>query len=151
MPVNERIRDARRRGGVTQSELGRMLGVSNSTISEWESGNRGVPINVVSEIAKALNVSVPWLMDWAEDADALAPANALSQGALHVARVYDSLDCYGQRLLTWIADHESARVAETKAQGGEKAAPGKDEFKIAQAAIDAISGAPAQEASAAEE
>ena len=52
--------------------------------------------NGMSQIAKALNVSVHYLMDWAEDADALAPANALSPEALHVARVYDTLDAPGK-------------------------------------------------------
>ena len=61
MAVSDRIRDIRKRNGMSQ-------------------------------IAKALNVSVHYLMDWAEDADALAPANALSPEALHVARVYDTLD-----------------------------------------------------------
>ena len=54
MAVSDRIRDIRKRNGMSQ-------------------------------IAKALNVSVHYLMDWAEDADALAPANALSPEALHVA------------------------------------------------------------------
>ena len=41
--------------------------------------------NGMSQIAKALNVLVHYLIDWAEDADALASANALSPEALHVA------------------------------------------------------------------
>ena len=47
----------------------------------------------------------------AEAADALAPANALSPEALHVARVYDTLDTLGKELLTWITNHEAACIA----------------------------------------
>ena len=65
MAVSDRIRDIRKRNGMSQ-------------------------------IAKALNVSVHYLMDLAEDADALAPANALSPEAFHVARVYDTLDAPGR-------------------------------------------------------
>lgn len=54
MAVSDRIRDIRKRNGMSQ-------------------------------IAKALNVLVHYLIDWAEDADALASANALSPEALHVA------------------------------------------------------------------
>lgn len=54
MAVSDRIRDIRKRNGMSQ-------------------------------IAKALNVSVHYLMDWVEDVDALAPANALSPEALRVA------------------------------------------------------------------
>ena len=96
MAVSDRIRDIRKRNGVSQSAFGKLLGVINSTILEWESGNRGVPVDAIGQIVKALNVSVHYLMDWAEDADALAPANALSPEALHVARVYDTLDTPGR-------------------------------------------------------
>ena len=131
MAVSDRIRDIRKRNGMSQSAFGKLLGVSNSTISECESGNRGVPIDAIDQIVKALNVSVHYLMDWAENADALAPANALSQEALHVARVYDTLDAPGKELLTWITNHEAARIAASE----------PDEFKIARQAIDAASAA----------
>ena len=127
MEVSDLIRDIRKRNGMSQSAFGKLLGVSNSTISEWESDNRGVPIDAIDQIVKTLNVSVHYLMDWVEDADALAPANALSPEALHVARVYDTLDAPGKELLTWITDHEAARVAASE----------QDEFDLARHAIDA--------------
>lgn len=159
MAVNERIRDIRKRNGMSQLEFGKLLGVSNSTVSEWESGNRGVPIDAIDQIAKALNVSVPYLMDWAEDADALAPTNALSSDALHVARIYDSLDPPGQELLTWIADHEAARVAASNEKSHKRLTDEEaialaqerygylfdrhddDEFDIARRAIDELNAA----------
>ena len=38
-------------------------------------------------------------------------ANALSPEALHVARVYDTLDAPVKELLTRITNHEAARIA----------------------------------------
>jgi len=157
MAVSDRIRDIRKRNGMSQSAFGKLLGVSNSTISEWESGNRGVPIDAIDQIAKALNVSVPYLMDWAEDADALAPTNALSPEALHVARVYDTLDAPGQELLTWITDHEAARMAASNKENNKQMTDEEaialaqkryghysnngSEFDIARQAIDALNAA----------
>lgn len=52
------IKQLREKKNLTQSELGEMIGVSDKTVSKWETG-RGLPdISLVETIAKSLGISV---------------------------------------------------------------------------------------------
>jgi putative transcriptional regulator len=53
-----RIREIRRRRGLRQVDLARMLGVFQSEISEIECGKRMPSVYLAKRIAKALKVSV---------------------------------------------------------------------------------------------
>jgi len=44
--------------GFSQTELGKRIGVDNSTISCWESGDRAPGVNQLATIAKALRVTM---------------------------------------------------------------------------------------------
>jgi len=56
------IRELRERQGMTQTKLADMLGVSDKTVSKWETG-RGYPdIAMIEPLAKTLGVSVIELM-----------------------------------------------------------------------------------------
>ncbi len=55
------IRELREKNGITQKELAEIIGVSDKTISKWET-NKGLPdIGIIEELAKALRVSLPEL------------------------------------------------------------------------------------------
>ena len=55
------IRTLREKNGITQKELAEIIGVSDKTISKWET-NKGLPdIGIIEELAKALRVSLPEL------------------------------------------------------------------------------------------
>ena len=57
------IRDLREKRGITQNELAEQIGVSNKTISKWETA-RGLPdISLLQPLAAALGVSVIELMN----------------------------------------------------------------------------------------
>jgi transcriptional regulator with XRE-family HTH domain len=49
-----RIRAARLAAGISQLELSARLGVRQSHVSEWETGTRGVSLEMVWAIAQAL-------------------------------------------------------------------------------------------------
>jgi len=57
----ERLRKARDRAGLTQDELGDLLGYDRSAVSTWESGTRTAPSSVVRKVADALHTSVGYL------------------------------------------------------------------------------------------
>lgn len=58
----ETIKRLREKKKLTQSELARRIYVSDKTISKWET-NKGLPdINILSDLADALSVSVPELL-----------------------------------------------------------------------------------------
>ena len=59
----ERLREARTAKGLTQSELGRLVGgVGKTTISQYENGIRKPDIETLERLADVLNRSVDWLL-----------------------------------------------------------------------------------------
>lgn len=56
------IKILREKNGITQKELAEIIGVSDKTVSKWET-NRGLPdIGIIEELAKALRVSLSELL-----------------------------------------------------------------------------------------
>lgn len=74
----ERIRQARNHNKMTQESLGKRIGVSKATISQWESGTTEPNGKNLVSLAKALGVTIEWLLDGDEkNAEVNAPlANA---------------------------------------------------------------------------
>jgi len=66
--ISERIKYKRKSSGLTQSELGQKVGVSDVTILRWERGERTPNSSVLPKLAEALNTSVEYLMGLNEDA-----------------------------------------------------------------------------------
>ena len=62
MKLNEQISFLRRERGITQEELARALGVSNQSVSKWESAQCCPDISLLPEIADYFGVSVDALM-----------------------------------------------------------------------------------------
>lgn len=60
--MDYRIAEARKSKGLTQQELADKVGISKQAIYRYESGAREPRINIVVEIAKALGVSVSYLL-----------------------------------------------------------------------------------------
>lgn len=55
--ISETIYELRKKQGLTQSELGKLVGVSNRAVSKWESGISVPSIETLSKLCKALHVS----------------------------------------------------------------------------------------------
>lgn len=62
MKINEQIATLRKQKGVTQGELASALGVTNQSVSKWESGQCCPDIQLIPEIAKYFDVSIDELM-----------------------------------------------------------------------------------------
>lgn len=61
--IGDRIKDARRNKGLTQTELGQRLGLTHSAVSLWESGgNQNLRPHNLFALAKELEVSPEWLV-----------------------------------------------------------------------------------------
>lgn len=61
--ISRNIKEARRIKGITQKELGDVLGVSHSTIAGYESGNATPTAEKLLMIAKATDTNIEWLLD----------------------------------------------------------------------------------------
>lgn len=57
-----RLRQARERKKLAQIDLSRLLGVASSLAGQWERGEREPSVPVLLELARALDVSVDWLL-----------------------------------------------------------------------------------------
>ncbi len=58
MKISESIRNARKKAGLTQKELGERLGVSAAMIAQYENGQRNPKNETIQKIATALDVPV---------------------------------------------------------------------------------------------
>lgn len=76
--IQDRLRYARQRLGMTQRELGRKAGVGQSAISNLESGLRSVPREIVA-IAKALAVDPEWLLSGKGNSPLEAPTRQAAE------------------------------------------------------------------------
>ncbi|MDV2115295.1 helix-turn-helix domain-containing protein [Alcaligenes faecalis] len=74
---SERLRHARQYRGLSQADLARLCGLTQSAISNYENGTRRGPREIL-ELSRALNVSAVWLhkgvgkMEFSDDGYTLA-------------------------------------------------------------------------------
>ena len=83
MEIGKRIEEIREQVGLSQSALARAIGTSQSAISQIEAGERNPSFDMLRQIAKALNVSIPHLVG--------AEVEQLSQSELAHFRNYRGL------------------------------------------------------------
>jgi transcriptional regulator with XRE-family HTH domain len=69
--LGRRIRDARKKAGLTQLSLADKLGTTQQMISRFESGKQGIRVDELIEIAAKCNVPLNYLL---EESDAAAQA-----------------------------------------------------------------------------
>ncbi|KAB8316977.1 helix-turn-helix transcriptional regulator [Tolypothrix campylonemoides VB511288] len=79
-----RIAFLREKAGLTQLELSRLVGVTESTIQNWESGRTGTEhIERIIRFCKALNCQVEDLIDYTSDSPEEHPAKLSSLSEIH--------------------------------------------------------------------
>lgn len=67
MSLGTRIRELRKQNGLTQSQLGKLVGVDGNTVSRWELGKLGIGKDYILKIAHALDTSTSYLMGETDD------------------------------------------------------------------------------------
>jgi transcriptional regulator with XRE-family HTH domain len=60
--MREKIREARKAAGITQTELAAKLGVTSGAVSQWEKGLTRPEIGKLKQLADALNTTVDDLL-----------------------------------------------------------------------------------------
>lgn len=72
--LGKRIRNARKNQNITLLELGKLVGISESTVKRYEDGSiKSVSISMLKNFAVALNVHPADLMGWDKDLPSLSP------------------------------------------------------------------------------
>ena len=68
MTIGDKIKQLRKERGMTQEELGNLIGVQKAAINKYETG---IVVNlkkeIIAKLAKALDVNPVWLMDDEDD------------------------------------------------------------------------------------
>ncbi len=64
--MQNRIKECRKAAGMSQAELGNILGVMNNTIARYELGVREPNLAMWEKLAKALRVSPAYLVGWTD-------------------------------------------------------------------------------------
>jgi transcriptional regulator with XRE-family HTH domain len=68
MTTGEKIRLLREQKGLTQEQLGAMVGVQNAAIHKYENGRVvNLKRSTIDKLAAALNTTPAYLMGWSED------------------------------------------------------------------------------------
>ncbi len=82
--IGERIKDARKNAGHTQSSLAELLNTNHKNIWRWESGEYIPEAETIGDLAKALNVSADYLLGLTDDPKRAARESELSQRELEI-------------------------------------------------------------------
>lgn len=68
MTKGERIKEARRKKGLTQEDLGKLCDTSKQNIYKYETGKiTNIPSDMLEKLANALGVTPFYLMGWEDD------------------------------------------------------------------------------------
>ena len=70
--LGSRIRKYREKRGLSQKEFARLIGVSNSRVSNWEQGINRPDADLVADICRVLDVSPSLLLDVRLSSDELS-------------------------------------------------------------------------------
>ena len=90
MKANEVMRVRRLELGLTQKEIADRVGVTEATVSRWESGDiKNMKRNKIAALARALDISPAVLMDWEEYDVEAAERRKLAKELSELANVAD--------------------------------------------------------------
>lgn len=111
--VHEKIKELRDKKGLTQEELGKLIGVSNQTISGWERGRTELDISKIEKLCRALDTNINELLEL-NNSTGVVPLHELQiTDTDGVLQKYYKLDKYGKETVMMILDHELERVNDT--------------------------------------
>ncbi len=69
MTFGEKLKEARKKAGLTQEELAELIGISRAAVAKWETDNGLPDIENLKTVAGLLDVSIDYLLDDGESLD----------------------------------------------------------------------------------
>lgn len=88
--LGSRIKEARRRLGITQSELAAAFSLSRSSVANLESGRQHPPVHIIVEMASLLQFEVPGIV--INDRPAMLVLRAHERTRRSLARSWQALE-----------------------------------------------------------
>lgn len=114
MSLNERIKEARIAKGITQEQLGSLIGVAKTTVAGYEK-NREPTAAKVGEIADVLGVDISFLFQ--DEVKVMRNNRATPEEMEKLVKKYRLLDTFGQEAVDRIIDVELKRCIYESNQG----------------------------------
>ena len=114
MSLNERIKEARIAKGITQEQLGSLIGVAKTTVAGYEK-NREPTAAKVGEIADVLGVDISFLFQ--DEVKVMRYSRATPEEMEKLVKKYRLLDTFGQEAVERIIDVELKRCIYESNQG----------------------------------
>lgn len=111
MSLHDRIKEARNAKGLTQTELGELIGVAKTTVSGYEK-NREPTAAQLGMIADVLDVDVTFLLQ--DEVKRHRDTRATPDEMENIIRKYRTLDEYGKGTVDLILDRECKRIKAEK-------------------------------------
>lgn len=104
----EKLKEARTDRKLKQSELAKQLGVTNTTISNWEKNISKPDLDMLSYICGALNVKVSYFLE------AKLPEDQISIPEFDIIKKYRDLDNHGKEMVDFTLEKEWERSISLK-------------------------------------
>lgn len=95
-----RIREARRRAKLNQTQLGELVGAGQPTVAQWEAGKNEPALAMIVKIAEATRSDACWL----------AFGHSLPEAEAKLLTIYRQMDQRGKRWLEDTVDRELERL-----------------------------------------
>lgn len=113
MGIGYRIKEARERLGLTQTELGEMVGVTGSAITNYEKETSHPKEQIIYKLMEKLKVDANYLF---QDAVKLPKSeNDINLSEYEHIKKYRSLDTHGRDMVDTVLEKEAERMAELEA------------------------------------
>lgn len=120
MSLHDRIKEARKKRGLTQEQLGSLIGVAKTTITGYEK-NREPTAAKLGEIADALGVDVNFL--YQDEVKEFHNNRATIEEMEKLVKPYRSLDSHGREIVDFILTKETNRVKELEKESTSEVVP----------------------------
>ncbi len=104
---NERLKKRRKELKITQANLGKLVGVSDVTIANYENGNREPNILTIQKLSKALNTSADYLLNI--NSNNTQSINKLSPDDIYFLQIYKQLNKESKSLIKHILEYEKSK------------------------------------------
>ena len=118
MSLHDRIKEARKNKGITQTDLGEIIGVAKTTIAGYEK-NREPTAAQLGAIADALDTDVTFLLQ--DEIKERKESRATPEEMENLIKKYRLLDPYGKEAVDGVLDVESRRCEAARKEQMEQA------------------------------
>ena len=108
---SQRLREFRDSRDLTLEALSNIVGFPNQTLSRWERGDRIPKIDVVSQLADKLGISLLWLIGYDVPIQENLSAPYISPAEIRMIEKFRALDARGQSAVLSVLEHEYQAIS----------------------------------------